>query len=287
MTRHTDPKHASPDSPPGSLPDSPLGLPPGSKPTSIDRRTFLKTGTLAGAAALAGATDVSRAQSADSAASDEGATTPVMTAQAEAAPPADVQVMDAGERAGSDYMVDIFKSLDFEYFCANPGSSFRGLHESVINYGGNTSPELITCLHEESSVAMAHGYFKAEGKPLAIMAHGTVGLQHAAMAIYNAWCDRVPVYVILGNHDDAALRRGAEWYHGVQDAAHMVRLALTDSGPVRYTLKTPYRGGTLRVIASIEEPQVIERILEHLARDEESLDPAHPSLAPPQARLSI
>ena len=80
-------------------------------------------------------------------------------------------------------------------------------------------PELITCCHEESSVAMAHAYFKAEGKPLAVMAHGTVGLQHASMAIYNAWCDRVPVYVILGNHADAAIRRGAEWYHGVQDAA--------------------------------------------------------------------
>ena len=219
MTRLTDPKHGSPDSPNGSPPDSP----PGSTPTSIERRAFLKTGTIAGAAALAGATEVSRGQSADSAALDEGATTPVMTAQAEAAPPADVQVMEADERAGSDYMVDVFKSLDFEYFCANPGSSFRGLHESLINYGGNTSPELITCLHEESSVAMAHGYFKAEGKPIAIMAHGTVGLQHAAMAIYNAWCDRVPVYVILGNHGDAALRRGAEWYHGVQDAAHMVR----------------------------------------------------------------
>lgn len=190
---------------------------------SIERRTFLKTGTLAGAAALAGATDASRAQSTDSAAAGQGATTPIMTAQDEAMPPADVQVMSADERAGSDYMVDVFKSLDFEYFCSNPGSSFRGLHESLINYGGNTNPEFITCLHEESSVAMAHGYFKAEGKPLAIMAHGTVGLQHAAMAIYNAWCDRVPVYVILGNHGDAALRRGAEWYHGVQDAANMVR----------------------------------------------------------------
>ena len=70
---------------------------------------------------------------------------------------------------------------------------------------------------------MAHGYFKVEGKPLAVMAHGTVGLQHAAMAIYNAWCDRVPVYIILGNHNDAGLRRAAEWYHGVQDAALMVR----------------------------------------------------------------
>ena len=70
---------------------------------------------------------------------------------------------------------------------------------------------------------MAHAYFKAEGKPLAVMAHGTVGLQHASMALYNAWCDRVPVYLILGNHSDAAIRRAAEWYHGVQDAAAMVR----------------------------------------------------------------
>jgi thiamine pyrophosphate-dependent acetolactate synthase large subunit-like protein len=120
-------------------------------------------------------------------------------------------------------MVDVLKSLGFEYICANPGSSFRGLHESIINYGGNQNPELITCCHEESAVAMAHGYYKAEGKPLAVAAHGTVGLQHASMALYNAWCDRVPVYMVIGNYNDAAVRRPAEWYHGVQDAALMVR----------------------------------------------------------------
>ena len=233
MTRHTDSKRKSPEpsgdhnrtSPDSSRlsADSSEDSPPESAIPSIQRRAFLKTGTLAGAAALAGATDTSRAQSTDSATTERAATTPIMTAQDEATPPSDIQVMNSNERAGSDYMVDVFKSLDFEYFCSNPGSSFRGLHESLINYGGNANPEFITCLHEESSVAMAHGYFKAEGKPLAIMAHGTVGLQHAAMAIYNAWCDRVPVYVILGNHGDAALRRGAEWYHGVQDAANMVR----------------------------------------------------------------
>ena len=92
----------------------------------------------------------------------------------------------------------------------------------MINYGQNKMPEYLTVTHEETGVAMGHGYFKVEGKPLAVMAHGTVGLQHAAMAIYNAWCDRVPVYIILGNYADAATRRGAEWYHGVQDAAAMV-----------------------------------------------------------------
>ena len=71
---------------------------------------------------------------------------------------------------------------------------------------------------------MAHGYFKIEGKPLAVMAHGTVGLQHASMALYNAWCDRVPVYLVLGNTLDATLRApGVEWVHSVQDAAAMVR----------------------------------------------------------------
>ncbi len=190
----------------------------------LERRRFLQKGALAGAA-LVGAPVVAAAQTAappDAAAAGAQAPPP-LTHAVESAVPADVQVLGDNERAGSDYMIDVFKSLGFEYFFANPGSSFRGLHESLINYGGNKSPELITCCHEESSVAMAHGYFKAEGKPIAVMAHGTVGLQHASMAIYNAWCDRVPVYVILGNHADAAIRRGAEWYHGVQDAAAMVR----------------------------------------------------------------
>ena len=128
------------------------------------------------------------------------------------------------DRSGSDFMVDVMKSIGFEYVCSNPGSSFRGIQESLINYGGNRSPEFLTCCHEESSVAMAHGYYKIEGKPLAVLAHGTVGLQHAAMAIYNAYCDRVPVYVILGNTMNATTRRpGVEWAHSVQDAAAMVR----------------------------------------------------------------
>lgn len=191
----------------------------GESGTSLERRTFLQKGALAGAA-LVGAPAVAASQAA---APPPQAPPPPMTLAAETAPPTDVQVLADDERCGSDFMVDVFKSLGFEYICANPGSSFRGLHESFVNHGGNKGPELITCCHEESSVAMAHAYFKAEGKPLPVMAHGTVGLQHASMAIYNAWCDRVPVYVILGTHADAAIRRGAEWYHGVQDAAGMVR----------------------------------------------------------------
>ncbi len=121
-------------------------------------------------------------------------------------------------------MVDAIKSLGIEYVASNPGSSFRGLQESIATYGNNTMPEFLTCMHEESSVAMAHGYAKIALKPMVFMAHGTVGLQHAAMAIYNAWCDRVPLIGILGNVADAEQRRpGVEWLHTAQDPAGIVR----------------------------------------------------------------
>ena len=137
--------------------------------------------------------------------------------------PSGIEIMTA-DRSGSDFMVDVIKSLNIEYVCANPGSSFRGLHESFINYGGNHAPEFITCCHEESSVGIAHGYAKIEGKPLLCMAHGTVGLQHAAMAVYNAFCDRVPIIIIGGNIMDATRRISqVEWAHSVQDAAAILR----------------------------------------------------------------
>ena len=104
-------------------------------------------------------------------------------------------------------MVDVIKATGIEYIASNPGSSFRSLQESIVNYGDNKKPEFLTCMHEESSVAMAHGYAKAAGKPMGMMAHGTVGLQHAAMAVYNAWCDRVPVVMFAGNFLDANKRR--------------------------------------------------------------------------------
>src|SRR6266699_320425 len=109
-------------------------------------------------------------------------------------------------RANSDFMVDVIKSLNIDYVYSNPASSFRGLHESLINYGKNVKPEFITCMHEESSVAMAHGYYKATGKPQLMLCHGTVGLMHATMAVYNAWADRVPLIMIGGNDLDAAHR---------------------------------------------------------------------------------
>jgi acetolactate synthase-1/2/3 large subunit len=173
----------------------------------MDRRKFLKdaAGAIAGGAAF---------------------TAPAVSAQSQSpspAPPADPETLTT-DRCGADCMVDVVKSIGLEYICANPGSSFRALHEAIVTYGGNTKPELITCCHEESSVAMAHGFAKVDGKPIGVMAHGTVGLQHAAMAIYNAYCDRVPVYIIVGNTLDATERRpGVEWAHSVQDASSLVR----------------------------------------------------------------
>jgi acetolactate synthase I/II/III large subunit len=188
----------------------------------VDRRKFLK-GAASGAAALAATGAGAQAQQQTAQAGARAAVPGAVALAAETGTPSAVEVLTS-ERPGSDFMVDVIKSLGFDYVCANPGSSFRALHESVVNYGGNKSPELITCCHEEQSIAMAHGYSKIEGRPLAVMVHGTVGLQHASMAIYNAYCDRAPIYIIAGNSLDAATRRpGVEWDHSVQDAAAMVR----------------------------------------------------------------
>ena len=177
--------------------------------TAAPRRAFLKQAVAAAGAAAAAAG--SAAQTAETA----------KPAAAAASAPAGQALI---ERPGSDFMLDVIRTLDIDYISTNPGSSFRSLHESLVNYGGNRRPELLTCLHEESAVAMAHGYAKAAGKPMGVFLHGTVGLQHAAMAIYNAWVDRVPVLMIAGNGADANTRRpGTEWNHSVQDAAAMVR----------------------------------------------------------------
>ncbi len=158
---------------------------------------------------------------------------PAIAARAEQDHPADAPPLMAGV-AGSDYMVDVIKALGIEYVAANPGSAFRGLHESVVNHGGNQMPELLTCQHEETSVAMAVGYARAAGKPMAAFVHSTVGVQHAAMSIYHAFADRAPVLIFCGNTLDAATRRPfIEWLHSAQDNAAMVRDCLKwDDQPV-------------------------------------------------------
>jgi acetolactate synthase I/II/III large subunit len=184
------------------------------------RRGFLKQ-AIAGATAAAGAA-AAAAATVSAQAADAVAKPQKEAAKADAAPASTGNAII--ERPGSDFMIDVIRTLGLDYISTNPGASFRSLHESLVNYGGNTKPELLTCLHEESAVAMAHGYAKAAGKPMGVFLHGTVGLQHASMAIYNAWVDRVPVVMFAGNGADANKRRpGTEWNHSVQDAAAMVR----------------------------------------------------------------
>jgi acetolactate synthase-1/2/3 large subunit len=177
----------------------------------IDRRSFLKGAALTAAATAIGTQLAQKSAAAQTANSEN---------EAKEARPGEKIIA----RPGSDFMVDVIKATGIEYIASNPGSSFRSLHESIVNYGGNKKPEFLTCMHEESSVAMAHGYAKAAGKPMGVLAHGTVGLQHAAMAVYNAWCDRVPIMIFAGNFLDADKRRpGVEWYHCVQDPALLLR----------------------------------------------------------------
>jgi acetolactate synthase I/II/III large subunit len=185
----------------------------------VGRRGFLKGAALAGAAAAASPIS---AQALTQAPAKPRGVVPMPVLAAEVGTPKEEAIVQSS--GGSDFMVDVIKSLGVEYLAANPGTSFRALHESVINYGKNEKPEFITCTHEELSVGVAHGYAKAEGKPILVCAHGTVGLQHASMALYNAWCDRVPIYMMIGNSLDATSRgASAVWAHSVQDAVAMVR----------------------------------------------------------------
>jgi acetolactate synthase I/II/III large subunit len=126
---------------------------------------------------------------------------------------------------GSDVIVDLLKALGIEYAAFNPGSSFRGLHDSIVNYGGNRQPEVIECGHEEVSVAIAHGYAKAAGRPMVAIVHDVVGLQHASMAIFNAWCDRVPVLVLggTGPMDLTKRRPWIDWIHTALVQGTLVR----------------------------------------------------------------
>jgi acetolactate synthase I/II/III large subunit len=193
-----------------------------SQSPNVGRRHFLKSATLAGAAALT--TPVVAATS-TSDAPEPRAKAPVpgpRLAAADTMPPSMDPVNQSS--SGGDFMVDVFKTLDVDYLAMNCASSFRGLHEAVLNHGGNTKPEILTCPHEEIAVHMAQGYAKIEGKPMAMICHGVVGLQHATMAMYNAWCDRVPVIVMGGNIMEANKRGpGAEWVHSAVDPGALVR----------------------------------------------------------------
>ena len=198
-----------------------------SQKRAVNRRGFLKGAATAAAGAAAIATNVPAADAEE----QRGAAAP----NAPAPPPTAAQVeRDAGNvtppgparpnqraavRPGSDLMVQVLKDLGIEYVAANPGSSFEGLQESLINYGTppNVKPEFITALHEESAVTMAHGYGKATGQPMCALLHGTIGVQHAAMSIYQAYYDRTPALLIAGRD------LGFIAAHSANDMAGMVR----------------------------------------------------------------
>jgi hypothetical protein len=124
----------------------------------------------------------------------------------------------------SDVIVDLIKRYKFPYITMNPGASFRGLHDSLVNYGGNDPPMLL-CQHEEIAVQIAHGYAKASGKPMAVILHNLVGLLHATMAIYYAYIDRVPIFIMgaTGPMDEAKRRPHIDWTHSALVQGNAVR----------------------------------------------------------------
>jgi thiamine pyrophosphate-dependent acetolactate synthase large subunit-like protein len=126
---------------------------------------------------------------------------------------------------GSDVVADALRALDIPYIALNPGASYRGFHDSLVNYLGNERPQMLLCLHEESAVAIAHGYAKVTGRAMAAAVHSNVGLMHATMALFNAWCDRMPMVVLgaTGPVDAVKRRPWIDWIHTARDQGALIR----------------------------------------------------------------
>jgi len=126
---------------------------------------------------------------------------------------------------GSDVVAEVLRDLDIPYIALNPGASYRGLHDSLVNHIGNAAPQMLLCLHEEAAVAIAHGYAKVTGKAMAAAVHSNVGLMHATMAIFNAWCDRMPILILgaTGPVDAMKRRPWIDWIHTARDQGALVR----------------------------------------------------------------
>lgn len=126
---------------------------------------------------------------------------------------------------GSDMMAEAIRNIDLEYVSLNPGASFRGLHDSLVNHNGNRKPQMLLCLHEENAVSIAHGYAKVKNRPMGVVLHSNVGLLHGSMGIFNAWCDRVPMVVFgaTGPVDASKRRPWIDWIHTSADQGALVR----------------------------------------------------------------
>src|SRR5271155_4882955 len=153
---------------------------------------------------------------------------PAKPAAADASTAAVDRRAPAGAKApgfGSDVVAETLRALEIPYIAVTPGASYRGLHDSIVNYLGNTTPQMLLCVHEEAAVAIAHGYAKVTGKAIAAAVHSNVGLQHATMAMFNAWCDRMPVLVLgaTGPVDAVKRRPWIDWIHTSRDQGALIR----------------------------------------------------------------
>ncbi len=126
---------------------------------------------------------------------------------------------------GSDVVAETLRALEIPYIALNPGASYRGLHDSIVNFLGNEQPQMLLCLHEESAVAIAQGYAKVTGRAMAAAVHSNVGLFHATMAIFNAWCDRMPILILgaTGPVDAMKRRPWIDWIHTAADQGAIIR----------------------------------------------------------------
>jgi thiamine pyrophosphate-dependent acetolactate synthase large subunit-like protein len=126
---------------------------------------------------------------------------------------------------GSDVVAETLRALDIPFIALNPGSSYRGLHDSLVNHLGNAAPQMLLCLHEEHAIAIAHGYAKVTGRMMAAAVHANVGLMHASMAMFNAWCDRMPILVLgaTGPVDAPKRRPWIDWIHTARDQGALIR----------------------------------------------------------------
>src|SRR5712671_5411461 len=126
---------------------------------------------------------------------------------------------------GSDAIAETLRALDIAYIALNPGASYRGLHDSLVNYIGNAAPQMLLCLHEEAAIAIAHGYAKVTGRAMAAAVHSNVGLMHGTMAIFNAWCDRMPIVILgaTGPVDAVKRRPWIDWIHTARDQGALIR----------------------------------------------------------------
>ena len=139
----------------------------------------------------------------------------------------DLPAVGENRRMGwvSDVAAEVLRKLGIRYIALNPGASYRGLHDSLVNYLGNRDPQMLLCLHEDHPIAIAHGYAKVTGEPMAAVVHSNVGLMHGLMSVFNAWCDRMPVYLLgaTGPVDAQKRRPWIDWIHTSKDQGALLR----------------------------------------------------------------